>query len=69
MSKNASLGAYGIMYVVQNKKSDVLGLLLRNGVVVPSDASDLTIAMAVTNLLKVSKSFYNDFSKLLVNPE
>jgi hypothetical protein len=69
MSKNASLGAYGIMYVVQNKKSDVLGLLLRNGVVVPSDASDLTIAMAVTNLLKVSKSFYNDFSKLLVNPD
>jgi hypothetical protein len=69
MSKNASLGAYGIMYVVQNKKSDVLGLLLRNGVVVPSDASDLTIAMAVTNLLKVSKSFYNDFSKLLLNTD
>ena len=57
------------MYVVQNKKSDVLGLLLRNGVVVPSDASDLTIAMAVTNLLKVSKSFYNDFSKLLLNTD
>jgi hypothetical protein len=67
MSKNASLGAYGIMYVVQNSKSDVLGLLLKNGVVVPSDASDMTIALAVTNLLKVSKSFYNDFSKLLLN--
>ena len=69
MSKHESLGAYGIMYVVQNKKSDVLGLLLRNGVVVSSDASDLTIAMAVTNLLKVSKSFYNDFSKLLLNTD
>jgi len=69
MSANASLGAYGIMYVVVNRKSDVLGLLLRNGVVVPSDASDLTIALAVTNLLKVSKTFYNEFSKLLVNPD
>jgi hypothetical protein len=69
MSTNASLGAYGVMYVVQNKKSDVLGLLLRNGVVVPSNASDVTIALAVTNLLKVSKTFYNEFSKLLVNQD
>lgn len=69
MSTNASLGAYGVMYVVVNKKSDVLGLLLRNGVVVPSDASDITIALAVTNLLKVSKTFYNEFSKLLLNED
>jgi len=69
MSTNASLGAYGIMYVVNNKKSDVLGLLLRNGVVVPSDASDITIALAVTNLLKVSNTFYNEFSKLLLNED
>lgn len=69
MSKNASLGAYGVMYVVINKKSDVLGLLLRNGVVVPSDASDITIALAVTNLLKVSNTFYNEFSKLLLNTD
>jgi hypothetical protein len=69
MSTNASLGAYGVMYVVKNKKSDVLGLLLRNGVVVPSNASDVTIALAVTNLLKVSKTFYNEFSKLLVNQD
>jgi hypothetical protein len=69
MNNNASLGAYGIMYVVKNRKSDVLGLLLRNGVVVPSNASDITIALAVTNLLKVSKSFYVDFSKLLLNED
>jgi len=67
MSKNASLGAYGIMYVVKNRKSEVIALLLKNGVVVPSGASDMTIALAVTDLLKVSKSFYNEFSKLLVN--
>jgi hypothetical protein len=69
MSKNASLGAYGIMYVVVNRKSEVLALLLKNGVVVPSNASDITIALAVTNLLKVSKSFYIEFSKLLVSED
>jgi hypothetical protein len=69
MSANTNLGAYGLMYVVKNNKSDVLALLLKNGVVVPSNASDITIALAVTNLSKVSKSFYNEFSKLLVNPD
>ena len=69
MSKNASLGAYGIMYVVKNKKSEVVALLLKNGVVVPSNASDITIALAVTNLLKVSKSFFRDFSALLLSQD
>jgi len=69
MNTNASLGAYGIMYVVRNRKSDVLGLLLKNGVVVPSNASDMTIALAVTNLLKVSKSFYLEFTKLLISED
>jgi hypothetical protein len=69
MKTNASLGAYGIMYVVRNRKSEVLGLLLKNGVVVPSNASDITIALAVTNLLKVSKSFYLEFTKLLISED
>jgi hypothetical protein len=69
MSKSASLGAYGIMYVVKNKKSQVIALLLKNGVVVPSNATDIQIALLVTNLLKVSKSFYRDFSALLLNQD
>jgi hypothetical protein len=69
MGKNASLGAYGVMYVVQNKKSKVIALLLKNGVVVPSNATDMQIALLVTNLLKVSKSFYRDFSALLLNQD
>jgi hypothetical protein len=69
MGKNASLGAYGVMYVVQNKKSKVIALLLKNGVVVPSNATDIQIALLVTNLLKVSKSFYRDFSALLLNQD
>ena len=69
MGKNASLGAYGIMYVVQKKKSKVIALLLKNGVVVPSKATDIQIALLVTNLLKVSKSFYRDFSALLLSQD
>ena len=69
MSKNASLGAYGIMYVVMNKKSQVIALLLKNGVVVPQNATDMQIALLVTDLLKVSKSFYKEFSALLVNKD
>lgn len=64
-----SLGAYAIMYVVKNKKNKVVSLLLKNGVVVPSNASDIQIALLVTNLLKVSKSFYADFSQLLLTQE
>lgn len=69
MSKSASLGAYGIMYVVMNKKSQVIALLLKNGVVVPENATDMQIALLVTDLLKVSKSFYKEFSALLVNKD
>ena len=69
MSKNVSLGAYGIMYVIKNKRSEVVALLLKNGVVASSNASDMQIALLVTDLLKVSKSFYNEFSTLLVNKD
>lgn len=69
MSKNASLGAYGIMYVIKNKRSEVVALLLKNGVVAPSNASDMQIALLVTDLLKVSKSFYKDFSALLISSD
>jgi hypothetical protein len=69
MGKNANLGAYGVMYVVQNKRSQVIALLLKNGVVAPSNATDIQIALLVTNLLKVSKSFYRDFSGLLLSQD
>ena len=69
MNENESLGAYAIMYVVKNKKTKLLGLMLKNGVVVPRDSSDMEIALTVTNLLKASKSFYEDFSALFINEE
>jgi hypothetical protein len=69
MNENENLGAYAIMYVVRNKKNEVLGLLLKNGVVVPSNATDVQVAFVVTNLLKISNSFYNEFSELLLDAE
>ena len=54
MNENENLGAYAIMYVVRNKKNEVLSLLLKNGVVVPSNATDVQVGFVVTNLLKES---------------
>jgi hypothetical protein len=57
------------MYVIQTKRNQVINLLLKNGVVVPMNATDMQIALLVTNLLKVSKSFYKDFSALLISQD
>jgi len=69
MSKNANLGALSIMYVVINKRAEVIALLVKNGVQVPSNATDMQLALMVTNLLKVSKAFGRDFNKLISQKE
>jgi len=69
MNENENLGAYAIMYVVHNNRNEVISLLLKNGVVVPSNAQDIQIGLLVTNLLKVSSSFYDDFVPLILNEE
>jgi len=69
MTSKTNLGAYGIMYVIKNKKNEVISLLLKNGVTIPSNATNLQMGVIVTNLLKSSKSFYKDFSKLLLNQD
>lgn len=69
MTSKENIGAYGVMYVVTNKKNKVISLLLKNGVVVPSNATDIQIALLVTNLLKISKSFYKEFSELLLSAD
>jgi hypothetical protein len=69
MTSNSNLGAYGIMYVIKTKKNEVISLLLKNGVTVPSNANDMQIGVIVTKLLKSSKSFYKEFSKLLLSQD
>lgn len=65
MRSKEDLSAYIIMYAVKNKKGDVIALLLKNGVVVPSDSNDMQVALVVTEMLKKSKSFEKDFTKLV----
>jgi len=69
MKSKADLEAYAIMYAVKNKKGDVIALLLKNGVVVPSNANDMQVGLVVTQMLKNSKSFTKDFTKLIQSKE
>ena len=69
MNNQVDLGASVLIYVVRNFRSQVVALLLRNGVIVPSGSTDVQVAQLVTELLKVSKSFNADFMKLLATEE
>jgi hypothetical protein len=67
MAKNTSLGAVGLLQTIQLKREEVIALLLTHGVVVNSDASDMEIAIQVTNLAKKSQSFYKAFMQLMMD--
>ena len=69
MSRYANLGALSIMYVVMNKRAEVIALLVKNGVKVPNNATDMQLALLVTNLLKISKAFSRDFNKLVTQKD
>lgn len=65
---NTSIGAKALLELVKLKRTEVVTLLLKYGVVVNSGASDLEIAMKVTDLSKTSKSFYKELMKMLLDP-
>jgi hypothetical protein len=69
MDKEVNLIADTIVYAVQNQKSQVLGLLLKNGVVVPSGTSDAKIIVAVSDTFKKSKPFRKSFIDLIGKSE
>lgn len=69
MDKQVNLIADTIVYAVQNQKSQVLGLLLKNGVVVPSGTSDAKIIVAVSDTFKKSKPFRKEFVDLIGKSE
>jgi hypothetical protein len=72
MAKNNQLsiktGAMTLVLLVKNYKSQMVALLLKNGVTVPNGASDQQIASLIANLLKVSKSFFTDLNNFIQNP-
>ena len=66
---NPNLGATSVMFVVIKKRAKLLALLTKNGVKYPANATDMQLALIVTNLLKTSKSFSIEFNQLLSEPE
>jgi hypothetical protein len=62
-------GAMTLVLLVKYYKSQMIALLLKNGVIVPNGASDQQIAMLMANLLKVSKSFFVDLNNFIQNPK
>lgn len=69
MSKYSNLGATSVMYVVIKKRAKLLALLTKNGVKYPANASDMQLALIVTNLLKISKSFRLEFEQLVTEQD
>lgn len=61
-------GAMTLVMLVKLYRSQMIALLLKNGVAVPQGSSDETIAMLMASLLKVSKSFAKDLDTFLANP-
>jgi hypothetical protein len=62
-------GAMTLVLLVKYYKSQMIALLLKNGVAVGDRATDQQIAMLMANLLKVSKSFYVDLNNFIQNPK
>lgn len=69
MAQSAQTGAFTLMILVKNYRSQMIALLLKNGVAVPSGASDKQIIDMMASLLKISKSFYKDIMLFLQNPK
>jgi hypothetical protein len=66
---NPNIGATSVMFVVMKKRAKLLALLTKNGVKYPANATDMQLALIVTNLLKSSKSFKKDFEQLVTEED
>jgi hypothetical protein len=62
-------GAMTLVLLVQNYKSQMIALLLKNGVTVQRGASNQQIANIMANLLKISKSYAKDLQIFISNPK
>lgn len=69
MDEKINLGASIIVSAVNNNRSQVTDLLLKNGVVAPSNLTDFQLAQVVTELLKSSKNFQKEFLAFISHPD
>lgn len=65
---NAQTGALTLVLLVKLYRNQMISLLVKNGVLVPENASEQQITTLMANLLKVSKSFSQDLSNFISNP-
>ena len=68
LKTNAQAGALTLVLLVKMYKSQMVALLVKNGIVVNNNASEEQVTSLVTNLLKVSKSFEQDLNNFITNP-
>lgn len=64
----AQTGALTLALLVKSYKSQMIALLVKNGIVVDSNASDEQVLTSMSNLLKVSKSYFQDLNNFITNP-
>jgi hypothetical protein len=64
----AQTGALTLVLLVKSYKSQMISLLVKNGILVDNSDSDQQIATLMANLLKVSKSYFQDLNDFITNP-
>lgn len=67
-NSNAQTGALTLVLLVKSYKSQMIALLVKNGIVVNNDASDDQVVKLMADLLKVSKSYFQDLNDFITNP-
>jgi hypothetical protein len=68
LNANAQTGALTLVLLVKSYKPQMIALLVKNGIVVNNDASDEQVVKLMVNLLKVSKSYFQDLNNFVTNP-
>jgi len=64
----AQTGALTLVLLVRLYRNQMIALLVKNGIVVNDNSSDQQIATLMANLLKVSKSYFQDLNNFIMNP-
>ena len=64
----AQTGALTLVLLVKFYRSQMIALLVKNGIVVNNNATDQQISTLMANLLKVSKSYFKDLNDFITNP-
>jgi hypothetical protein len=68
LKPTAQMGALTLVFLVKEYRSQMIALLVKNGIVVNNNTSDEEVAKLMANLLKVSTSYVRDLQNFITNP-